>query len=162
MQRRWSDCCIWGLHHTPLPPARTASERGTLSLQAPCDSAGRDRAASWGGASSRALLGSPAICEQLWLSGGKIQREVAASHPPQEGLGSSAHRDAARCRDLHCFLYNGVMQSQWLSAWRRSQKPGNQDSHRYCSIDACVYMVFAYFFQFRELSIFNETNFTTN
>lgn len=148
------------LHHTPLSPALTSlTGRGTFSASTLWPCCGGRSCLPLGRCQQQSTAGQPHCLSAIVAPMGKIRCEIAASHPPQQGLGSSARRDAAGCRDHHCFLYNGVKQSWWLSAWGKSQKPG---WHGDCSIYAHVYMVFAYFFQFRGLSIFDETNYTTN
>lgn len=89
---------------------------------------------------------------------GAIRCNLAANCCPS----SSAHRDAAGCRCLHPFINNGVMQPRLLLACMKWQKPGNQDRHEYYFIYACVHMVFERIFKFREFSILNKANCTTN
>lgn len=147
------------LHHTPLPPALSSLvARGTFSA-ALCDRTVRDRTACLvGSASSRAVLGSPAVPEQLWLSWGRFGVKLL-SVTPHNRVMAALPRDAAGSRDLHCFLYN-VLSS--LDGCQHGGSHRNHNRHGYFSIYARVHVVFAYLFPFRDLSIFNKSKFTIN
>lgn len=78
---------------------------------------------------------------------------------PHNRVMAALPRDAAGSRDLHCFLYN-VLSS--LDGCQHGGSHRNHNRHGYFSIYARVHVVFAYFFPFRDLSIFNKTKFTIN
>lgn len=70
-QRRWSGLtAAFGV--TPSQTSATCTDQPCRKGNFVTVLWGTELLASWGGASSRALLGSPTVCEQLWLSWGRF------------------------------------------------------------------------------------------